>query len=79
MSRYAYSLRQDALEVALASLFGAAILTPTLAASGSSVAYTVLTDAQATQVIFYAISDGVETRVRPPALICAPVIQVTVL
>jgi hypothetical protein len=63
--RYVYSLRQDALEGALSSLSGLQIASPSLAVSGDSAPFVVITDGSVSRVDFYVIRDGTEILVRP--------------
>jgi hypothetical protein len=67
--RYVYSLRQDALEGALSSLNGLKIVSPSLAVSGDSVPFVVVTDGSVSRVDFSVVKDGTEIPVRglPPS------------
>ena len=60
----AYSLRQDALEVALQTLNGLNISSPSRTASGQYTPFVVIAPASTTQVDFSVVINGVETRVR---------------
>lgn len=61
--RYVYSLRQEALDTALSTLFGLSIVSPSVAVSGDAAPFVVVADGATTRVDFYVIKDGTETQV----------------
>lgn len=61
--RYVYSLRQEAMDTALSTLFGLSIVSPSVAVSGDAAPFVVVADGATTRVDFYVIKDGTETQV----------------